>query len=184
MCSSDLENELQAVVLGKRQDLDLAISIEESNYYKNIVRRAASGDTSRKKILGLERYLNQRSDDVWENSWVRFPQKALNTYANHIFSADLKSDKTNPASEPRSDSASFTFTKEGESFVRIPVSYLLKLALADALGSVEVGHPLVRITGEKMMAHFSNDNTSPEIFSFHPVGAKVAESMEIGRAHV
>ena len=97
------ENEFQAVVLGKRQDLDLAITIEDSNYYKNIVRRAASGDTSRKKMLGLERYLNQRTDDVWENSWVRFPQKELNTYANHIFNADLKSDKTDPASKPRSD---------------------------------------------------------------------------------
>lgn len=171
------ENEFQAVVLGKRQDLDLAITIEESNYYKNIVRRAASGDTSRKKMLGLERYLNQRTDDVWENSWVRFPQKALNTYANHIFNADLKSDKTDPASNPRSDAGSFTFIKGEETFVRIPVSYLLKLALADALGSVEVGHPLVRITGEKMMGHFSNDNTSPEIFSFYPVQAKVAESM-------
>jgi len=171
------ENEFQAVVVGKRHDLDLAITIEESNYYKNIVRRAASGDTSRKKMLGLERYLNHRTDDVWENSWVRFPRKTLNTYANHIFNADLKADKTNPASALRSDAQSFTFIKENESFVRIPVSYLLKLALADALGAVEVGHPLVRSTGEQMMAHFSNDNTSPEIFSFYPVGANGVESL-------
>jgi len=171
------ENEFQAAVLGKREDLDLAITLEESNYYKNIIRRAASGDTSRKKMVGLERYLNERTDDVWENSWVRFPRSALNTYANHIFNCDLKSDKANPASEMRSDAVTFTFTRNDEAFIRIPVSYLLKLALADAIGSDELVHPLVRITGEKMMAHFSNDNTSPEIFSFHPVRTSALESI-------
>lgn len=171
------ENEFQAVVLGKGQDLDLAVTIEESNYYKNLIRRAASGDTSKKKRLGLERYLNQRTDDVWENSWVRFPKEALNTYANHIFNSDLKSDKANPESPMRSDAANFSFVKNNTPFVRIPVSYLLKLALADAIGSDQMSHPLIRITGEKMMAHFSNDNTSPEIFSFHPVRATASESV-------
>lgn len=166
--TAGMKNEFQAVVLGKRKDLDLAITIEESNYYKNIVRRAASGDMSRKKMLGLERYLNQKTDDVWENSWVRFPRRTLNTFANHIFNADLKSDKTIPDSGNRSDAADFTFMKNDEEFIRIPVSYVLKLALANAIGS-DIGsdktcHPMVRITGEKMMAHFLNDNTSPELF--------------------
>ncbi len=171
------ENEFQAVVVGKRKDLDLAITIEESNYYKNIVRRAASGDMSRKKKLGLERYLNQKTDDVWENSWVRFPRRTLNTFANHIFNADLKSDKTMPDSGNRSDAADFTFMKDAEEFIRIPVSYVLKLALANAIGSDKTCHPMVRITGEKMMAHFLNDNTSPEIFSFYPVRTNGSESI-------
>lgn len=171
------ENEFQAVVIGKRQDLDLAITIEASNYYKNIIRRAASGDTSRKKMLDIERYLNQKTDDVWENSWVRFPRHTLNTYASHIFNTDLKSDKTRPDSKDRSDAEDFTFTRNDEEFIRVPVSYVLKLALAHAIGGDDTGHPLVRITGEKMMAHFLNDNTSPEIFSFYPVRTSGSESL-------
>ncbi len=53
--------------------------------------------------------------------------------------------------------------------IRIPVSYLLKLSLADVIGSAPLIHPRIKQTGEQMMAHFLNDNTSPEIFSFHPV---------------
>ncbi len=175
--SAGAENEFQAVVIGNRKDLDLAVTIEESNYYKNLIRRAASGDTSRKKLLGLEKYLDDKKNQVWENSWVRFPQKALNTYANHIFRSDLKSDKTDPKSNARSDADRFFFTKNEDEFIRIPVSYLLKLSLADVLGGALNFHPFIRITGEKMMAHFSNDNTSPEIFSFHPVRALSSESV-------
>lgn len=178
--SAGIENEFQTVVLGQKVNLDLPITIEESNYYKNILRRSASGDLSKKTVLGLERYLEQKKNNVWENSWVRFPRKALNTYANHIFRSDLKSDKTNPRSENRSDTHSFSFLKGSEEFIRIPVSYLLKLALADAIGNGTKFHPVIRITGEKMMNHFSNDNTSPEIFSFHPVRA-VSSYKSIGQ---
>lgn len=171
------ENEFQTVVTGKRQDLDLALTIEESNYYKNLIRRANSGDTSRKKLVGIERYLEQKKDCVWENSWVRFPEECLNTYARHIFRSDLKSDKTDPKSDIRSDAHRFHIKKDEKEYVRIPVSYLLKLSLADALGDNLCLHPYIRITGEKMMAHFSNDNTSPEIFSFQPVRALSTESV-------
>nr|NJM03324.1 hypothetical protein [Desulfobacula sp.] len=47
--TAGVENEFQAAVLGKKEDLDLARTIEDSNYYKNMVRRAESGDISRKK---------------------------------------------------------------------------------------------------------------------------------------
>lgn len=171
------ENEFQAAVLGKRQDIDLAITIEESSFYKNLIRRAASGDTSRGKISGLEKYLSQEKDDIWENSWVRFPRSFLNTYANHIFISDLKSDKTSPESCDRSDAGNFIYTSGNEEFIRIPVSYLLKLALADALGSDPGLHHFIRITGEKMMAHYLNDNSSPEIFSFYPSGADSSKSV-------
>lgn len=177
--TAGVENEFQAVVLGKSKDIDLAITIKESNYYKNMIRRAASGDTSRKKITGLENYLELKKDNVWENSWVRFPVRALNTYARLIFNADLKSDKTDPGSDIRSDAQRFTFIKNNEEFLRIPVSYLLKLALADVIGSDSSIHSFIRITGEKMMTHFLNDNTSPEIISFHPV--RSGSSGGIGR---
>lgn len=165
------ENEFQAVVLGKKENIDLAITIEESNYYKNILRRTASGDMSRKKVVGLEKYLDEKRNRIWENSWVRFPRKSLHTFANHIFRSDLKSDKTDPTSPNRKDAARYVFKKDGDEYVRIPVSYLLKLSLADLVGQGASLHPMIRIMGEKMMGHFSNDNTSPEIVSFHPVRA-------------
>ncbi|MFO7911229.1 MAG: hypothetical protein R6V15_03615, partial [Desulfotignum sp.] len=162
------ENEFQTVVLGKRQDVDLPITIESANFFKNMVRRAASGDTSPKTLTALERYLEQKND-VWENSWVRFPEQCLNNYAREVFAADLHADKTNPGAGLRSDAGQFRFTRGGESMIRVPVSYLLKLSLADVLGSAPLIHPRIKQTGEQMMAHFLNDNTSPEIFSFHPV---------------
>ncbi len=180
--TAGVENEFQASVLGKKKDLDLALTIEDSNYYKNMIRRAASGDISGKKIAALEKYLNQSRDNVWENSWVRFPRKTLNPFANLVFNSDLKSDKTDPGSGPRTDADSFMLMKEGEEFIRIPVSYLLKLALADAVGSDSGAHSFIRITGEKMMAHFLNDNTSPEIFSFYPVSANASKSLGSGVA--
>lgn len=179
--TAGVENEFQAAVLGKKEDLDLALSIEDSNYYKNMVRRAESGDTSRKKIEALnkylDKYLNQGRDNVWENSWVRFPRKTLNSFSNLVFKADLKSDKTRPDSENRTDADHFVLIKEGEEFIRIPVSYLLKLALADVVGSEGNRHAFIRIAGEKMMAHFLNDNTSPEIFSFYPATADGSGSL-------
>jgi len=179
--TAGVENEFQAAVLGKKEDLDLALAIEESNYYKNMVRRAESGDTSRKKIEALnkylDKYLNQGRDNIWENSWVRFPRRVLNSFSNLVFKADLKSDKTRPDYGTRTDADHFTLMKGGEEFVRIPVSYLLKLALADVVGSEESLHSFLRIAGEKMMAHFLNDNTSPEIFSFYPAAANGAGSL-------
>jgi hypothetical protein len=175
--TAGVENEFQAAVLGKKEDLDLARTIEDSNYYKNMVRRVESGDTSRKKIEALNKYLNQDRDNIWENSWVRFPRRALNSFSNLVFKADLKSDKTRPDSGTRTDADHFTLMKGGEEFVRIPVSYLLKLALADIVGSEESLYSFLRIAGEKMMAHFLNDNTSPEIFSFYPAAANDSGSL-------
>src|SRR5262245_23864198 len=65
------ESELQAVVIGARDTVDLPLTIEQSNYYANIARRIATGDTPRRAILELERYLNENPEGVWENSWVR-----------------------------------------------------------------------------------------------------------------
>jgi hypothetical protein len=47
------------------------------------------------------------------------------------------------------------------------VSYLLKLALADAVGDPDTD-PLLQSTDEGLMDHFLSDNTSPEVFSFFP----------------
>jgi len=75
------ETELQAVVIGKRSAVDLPSTIEESNYYANILRRTAAGDTPRKVITDLEKYLATNHENVWENSWVRFPLALLSSFA-------------------------------------------------------------------------------------------------------
>ncbi len=162
------ENELQCAVLGPKEDVDLPRSITESNYYQNIINRAAAGETSAKVIRAFEAHIHQNPENVWENSWVRFPRRVLNDYAAGVFDHDLLADKTNPAGPQRPDISRFSFICDKEAWVRIPVSYLLKLSLADAIGD-RTSDPLIRQIGTKYLDHFLNDNTSPETFSFHPV---------------
>jgi hypothetical protein len=64
--------------------------------------------------------------------------------------------------------ADFQQRTNGREYLRIPISYLLKLALADAVGEPSV-HATVQEIGHSAMNHFLSDNTSPETFSFHPV---------------
>src|SRR3974377_2199748 len=44
------ESELQAAVIGDRSSVDLSLTIEQSNYYANTVRRALAEDTPRKAL--------------------------------------------------------------------------------------------------------------------------------------
>lgn len=48
------ENELQGVVEGTNNNVDLPIIIEQSNYFSNIIKRAAAGDTPKKPLLTLK----------------------------------------------------------------------------------------------------------------------------------
>ncbi len=165
--TAGVENELQTVVIGAKESVDLPRAIEQSNYYKNIIRRTLSGDTSQRLIAELEKYLNNNPDNVWEHSWVRFPYRCLSSYARSVFHDDLRADKTDPQSPDRIDSAKFIIKDRGERCVRVPVSYLLKLALADAVSASAFTPEAVRQTGRRYMDHFLNDNTSPETFSFY-----------------
>ena len=74
------ETELQTVVVGPRQAVDLPRSIEASNFYRNITKRAATGDTPRKIVAALEDYLDC-PEATWENSWVRFPRPPRRPHA-------------------------------------------------------------------------------------------------------
>lgn len=161
------ENELQTVVEGKRNNVDLPITIEQSNYFRNIIKRAAAGDAPKTVITDLERFINDNTENVWENSWVRFPRRVLCQFAGAVFNDDLRSDKKDPCSEPRTDIHKFIFYENGEEFVRVPASYLLKLSLADVIGSQSTIPGIVHQAGDRFMHHFLNDNTSPETFSFH-----------------
>jgi hypothetical protein len=165
--TAGVENELQAVVVGDAACVDLPRIIRESNYYGNSGRRPQ-----------LDRYL--AGGDVWENSWVRFRARALAPLARTTLSIDLLADKAHPEKGRRSDSHRFLFREGDDEWVRVPVSYLLKLALADALGAApRVSGPAWQ-TGRRLLGHFSNDNTSPETHSFHVVPLQPASGM--GRA--
>lgn len=164
------ESELQAVVAGDRRQVDLPLIIEQSNYFANMMKRAASGETSRRAVADLERFLADNSSNVWENSWVRFPLKRLSAYARQVLEQDLLADKQNPAAGQRADSARFFFhAADGTVMLRLPISYLIKLALADLIGSQQILPDLIRQTGIRLLGHYLNDNTSPETFSFNVV---------------
>ena len=132
--TAGVENELQAVVVGSQADVDLSETIRHSNYYANCLKRSAAGVIPRESSRQLERYLDQNPDGVWENSWVRFPKRVLNGCARETLRQDLLADKARPSQGQRSDVARFFFTHRGEEWVRVPISYLMKLSLADLLG--------------------------------------------------
>jgi len=179
-CTGGTETELQAVVVGTRGEVDLPCVIEQSDYYANITKRAAAGDTPKRLIADLEHYLSGNRDNVWENSWVRFPSKNLSPFALRVFEEDLLSDKKNPAAGRRGDAGRFSVTgADGEELFRLPVSYLLKLSLAELIGSQQLPKALEE-TGKRLMGHYLNDNTSPETFSFHVVPLSAEGGM--GRA--
>jgi len=163
------ENELLTIIHGPRDQVDLARAVEESNYFKNLTRRAASGDAPKRLVRGIEDYLSDNRDNAWENSWVYFPADLITPYAREVFDEDLYADK-GERSTRRSDASRFEVIRNGVRCIRIPVSYLLKLALADAISVGRDPHPVIRRTGEKLMRYFLSDNTSPETLSFHTVG--------------
>jgi hypothetical protein len=176
------ENEFQTAVTGKASDVDLPVFIENSNYYKNILKRFKAGETPKKVVAELEKYVKDNHEDTWENSWVRFPVKMLNEKVNRAFMRDLLADKTRPEGPVRGDAERFIFRKDGEEFIRVPVSYFLKLSLLDAVYSDPDTHILVRSMGEMAVDHFLNDNTSPETFSFAPVLLNRSSKMGKGLA--
>jgi hypothetical protein len=158
------ETELQAVVLGSRESVDLPLMIEQSNYYANIFRRAAAGDLPRRAITDLEKYLGSNTEQLWDNSWVRFPRRHLGGRAAELLDRDLRVQRSNPDRGYRTDCDRFVFSNGGEEWLRIPLSYLLRLTLAQVTEKVS---PLLCSVAERLMDHFLSDNTSPETHSFH-----------------
>jgi hypothetical protein len=175
------ESELQAVVCGAKEDVDLPLIIEQSNFFANMMKRAASGEAPRKVVADLERFLADNPSRVWENSWVRFPRRNLSRFAQDVLENDLQADKKNPAAGTRGDADRFMFRDtSGEEMLRLPISYLIKLALADLIGSQQILPDMIRQTGIRLLEHYLNDNTSPETFSFNVVSLTPKAGM--GRA--
>ncbi len=164
------ECELQAAVAGDAGHVDLALQIRGSNYFANVVKHAETQETPRRAVTAIEAFLSDNTAQIWENSWVRVPLARLNDLALRVLAEDMRAQRSNPRSPPRTDRACFFVRDErlGE-LLRIPVSYLLKLSLAQALGAAPMLPRAIHRTGQRLMDHFINDNTSPEILSFYVV---------------
>ncbi|MDQ7785145.1 MAG: hypothetical protein RDU20_19825 [Desulfomonilaceae bacterium] len=174
------ETELQTAVSGDRCCVDLPVTIENSNYFANIVRRASAGDSSRRAVTDLEKHVHGNTTNIWDNSWVRFPLKSITPFAQKVLARDLRSDRSNGSSSPRKDRHKFLHLIEKDQWLRIPMSYLVKLALADVLGSQDNLPELVHAAGCRVMDKFLSDNTSPETLSFHVVSLR--KESRFGRA--
>jgi hypothetical protein len=177
--TAGVENELQAAVAGSAAEVDLPVTIAGSDVFANIRQMALAGDTAPQLKEDLESFLQHNPDGIWENSWVRFPEDRLSAFARRVFEEDLRSDKKQPGSPLRPDAARFRCECNGCRHVRIPISYLMKLALAEAVSAPRTD-PLIRAEARRMMAHFISDNTSPETFSFFTPG--LAPGPQMGAA--
>jgi len=171
------ESEMQTVVIGNKNDVDLPLFIEQSHYFANTKRRAKAGDTSRKIMTDLEQYLNINKESVWENSWVRFPHDQMGDLAKTIVQHDILADKENLFAGQRSDLNRFIFQKDVQGYIRVPISYLLKLSLAEIIDPQRKVHPLIHKIGLKTMQSYLNDNTSPETSSFYVVSMQSETGM-------
>ncbi len=162
------ETELQAAVGGLRSDVDLPIRIQDSNYFANVVRHAATAEAPGRAVAEIVRFLSHNPDGVWENSWVRLRYADLGAYAARVLDADLRRDRRDPLGPLRGDAHRILYRRpDGHTGVRVPISYLLKLTLAGIIGRRGRVPALVYQTGHRLMAHYLNDNCSPETLSFN-----------------
>lgn len=176
------ETELQTAVSGNRSAVDLPLTIEGSRYFANVRRRSRTGDLTHRSVTELEGFLASNAGGVWENSWVRLPLSRLSPAARRILEEDLARDKSKSRGPRRSDAGTFFLEQGGESLLRVPVSYLLKLALADATTRPAATSEVLRRTATRLMGCLTNDNSSPETLSFHLVSlAPPARGLAVAR---
>ncbi|SEA26794.1 hypothetical protein SAMN05660420_01661 [Desulfuromusa kysingii] len=162
------ETELQAVVVGSRGQVDLPQQIEKSRFFANLQRRTRSGETPEKLLSELQDFLSERNTQIWENSWVRFPRRRLSRFAERVLTRDLLANKQRPQEGNRKDLNRYEVVgKNNEPYLRVPISYLVKLSLADLLGNQQLKMAHLKSVGESLLEHYLNDNTSPETLSFH-----------------
>jgi hypothetical protein len=164
--SVGMEYELQVAVEGQINDVDLPTILSTSTYFKNIVKRTIRGDLPPNCLDSLSDFLYKNNSNVWENSWVRFPENRLTHWTRKLLARDFLADKSTFYSKDRSDIKRFRCLHQGKECLRLPISYLLKLALANAISSDTSLSPVLFKTGVQLLEHFLSDNTSPEILSF------------------
>ncbi len=164
--SVGMEYELQVAVEGSQEHVDLPLAIRDSSFYRNTEKRAARGDLPAAAVTALAGYLDHNHENIWENSWVRIEQRHLGRMARELLATDFLADKRDANGPCRRDLNRFHCNHNGTNHLRIPISYLLKLSLSQALDeSPELPAPLLH-TCRRLLAHFQSDNTSPELLSF------------------
>jgi hypothetical protein len=147
------ENELAVRVVGARHQVDLPQAIAHLPF-------VAAGSRS---SVAIEKWLADNTGQGWEHSWLRIPRSTLNRAARAILRGDLTR---------RSDYEDFQVHADS---VRLPASYVLKLALVDVLGAG--GLPgRVLLAGQRVLGCFLNDNTAPEIVSTHIVSGRQGDA--------
>ena len=164
--STGMEYELQVAVEGDHSAVDLPLIIADSTFFRNTAKRAARGDLPQSSINSLRDFIHSNKTNVWENSWVRLAEDRLSRFARKQLNYDLLADKSLPDGRQREDASRFSVVVKGQTLLRLPISYLLKLALADAIGSSASISPVLFKTGRELLSLFLSDNTSPEILSF------------------
>jgi len=165
--SIGMEYELQVAVEGSHRDVDLAATIHNSSYFKNITKRTVRGDLPPRCLVSLKEFLYQNESNVWENSWVRFPEHRLTPWTRKLLARDFLADKNNLHSRQRSDVQRFRCIHKGKVHLPLPISYLLKLALANAISEDDTLSPVLFKAGKSLLDNFLSDNTSPEVLSFN-----------------
>jgi hypothetical protein len=153
------ENELAAAVNGTRRDADLPRAITRLPFYQN-------GGLTRS---ALDQWLTDNRDAVWEHSWLRIGRDTLGGGARVLLALEVAG---------RSDRADF---ESNAAELRVPASYLLRLALADVLGAERLLPGRVLTTGRRVLDCFLNDNTAPEIVSTHIVSGAAGLGRAVAR---
>lgn len=144
------ENELAAAVQGTSASADLPQAITRLPVY---------GDGGRARAA-LDQWLTDNNDGNWEHSWLRIGRDTLGEGAKAVLMLDVSG---------RRDRADF---EPGADCLRIPASYVLRLALADVLGAEQLLPGRALLTGRRVLGCFLNDNTAPEIVSTHIVAGR------------
>ena len=162
------EFELQTTVQGHAHTVDLPQVVRESNFFTNLKRQFEAGETSHSSLQRIEDVFNNPYQQNWPNSWVRLSIERLSNDALRVLDRDLLQDKSFPERGVRSDvSRFFRDDQTGKKQLRIPVSYLLKLALADVMSCPPIPEDSIRQTGNRLQQCYLSDNVSPEILSYY-----------------
>ncbi len=152
------ESELATAVAGAVEDVDLPLALEQ---YITGLAEGGNRCTREDLIARVRGWLN--AGTVWEYSRIRMPEEVLGTRAREMLRKDLAR---------RDDRDDFIVWRSRERWLRLPPSYVLRLALADAVdGRTDLPEPL-RAASERMLACFHNDNTSPETISLYVVAQR------------
>ena len=142
------ENELATSVTGPAESADLARAVRHSPH------AAALSGTAR---AALDTWFEANTDSVWEHSGLRIARHNLHPRTRAQVARDLAGRADRAEFEPDTDT------------LRLPASYVLRLALVDATAGLDLPATL-EPTLERVLDGFVNDNTAPEVLSTHIVG--------------